>query len=153
MVRDRHAGQAIDYVPAGAAEADALIHQIEALGLYAWVADGRLATMGKGQWTASTGSGPVNNCQIGGASARLTLLKTSSETIRKGIKSGGLAVVESGKHIDTADTSHGVVALIMLVLGLLIVLFPKESLYADPHYTEEPDMISVAYQRVLLAAS
>lgn len=46
----------------------------------------------------------------------------------------------------------GVVALIMLVLGLLIVLFPKESLYADPHYTEEPDMISVAYQRVLLAA-
>lgn len=46
----------------------------------------------------------------------------------------------------------GVVALIMLVLGMLIVLFPKESLYADPHYTEEPDVISVAYQRVLLAA-
>lgn len=49
LVRDRHVQViAIDYVPAGAAEADALIHQIEALGLHAWVADGRLATMGKG---------------------------------------------------------------------------------------------------------
>lgn len=45
-----------------------------------------------------------------------------------------------------------VVALAAFVIGLLITLFPKESLYADPHYNQTPDLLSVSYQKVLLAA-